>query len=290
MGAAIPTARPAQVDIRPRRMDFVFDQNTPRHWLGGDPFLTHLFNALSLTFPEGERFFVDSVRLYRDRIMDPAQQKDVSGFIGQEAFHSREHEALNQWLAEQGYPVGELERRVKKLLSFPRRFAPMQRKLAITCALEHLTAILANDLLQHSDVRERIHPAMRPLWEWHALEESEHKAVAFDVYRAHVGGYMTRVLVLVLATSMLMLVGSYFQYRLLKVDGLHRRPGLWLRGVWSLWRPGGMLFRIVPAWLAYFRPGFHPWQNDNRDLIQRYQKQFDNEKYFPSGVIHEGKN
>ena len=66
------------------QLDFKLDE-IPRYWFGGDPFMTRMFDALSLTFPDGERYFIQSVRLFRDQIQDPELQQRVADFIRQEA-------------------------------------------------------------------------------------------------------------------------------------------------------------------------------------------------------------
>src|SRR5919107_5419717 len=177
---AIPTRR---ISFGPSLADL------PKHFAAdGDPILSHLAAALSSVFPDGEDFFVRSVRHYRDRIEDPVLKKQVAGFIGQEALHGREHRVLNDRLAELGYPTKQAEAITRKGLALRTRFAPPAANLAATAALEHFTATLAELLLTNEDARSMFgHDTMRDLFLWHALEESEHKAVAFDVYKA-IGG------------------------------------------------------------------------------------------------------
>src|ERR1043165_1664518 len=154
----------------------------------GDLILSHLAAGLSSVFPDGEDFFVKSVRHYRDQITDPELKRQVAGFIGQEAMHGREHRALNNRLDELGYPTKRVEKFTKWGLELRTKYAPAKANLAATAALEHFTATLAELVLSDETTRKQFgHPAMRDIFLWHALEESEHKAVAFDVYKA-VGG------------------------------------------------------------------------------------------------------
>src|ERR1700722_6051261 len=163
--------------------------DVPRHFAaGGDLMLSHLAAALSAVFPEGEDFFVRSVRRFRDQITDPELKRQVAGFIGQEAMHGREHRAFNARLTQLGYPTQRFERLTKRLLTLRERVLPDKSNLAVTAALEHFTATLAELVLSSQETRDLFgHEAVKDLFVWHALEESEHKAVAFDVYRA-VGG------------------------------------------------------------------------------------------------------
>jgi predicted metal-dependent hydrolase len=149
---------------------------------------SHFTAALSGLFPDGEDFFVRSVRHYRDQITDPVLKRQVAGFIGQEAVHGREHRLLNRRFAELGYPTRRFERIAKWGLGTRERIMPPIANLALTAVLEHFTATLAELLLSDEETRRLMgDEAVRNVFLWHALEESEHKAVAFDAYRA-VGG------------------------------------------------------------------------------------------------------
>ncbi|MDZ7732962.1 MAG: metal-dependent hydrolase [Acidimicrobiia bacterium] len=161
----------------------------PKHFAkDGDLIQSHLMAVLSSLFPDGEDFFVRSVRHYRDQITEPELKRQVAGFIGQESVHGREHRVFNDRLDELGYPTKRIEAIVRRLFEFREDKVPASSNLAVTAALEHFTAVLAELLLTDPDLRELTgHPAVTELFAWHALEESEHKAVAVDVYRA-VGG------------------------------------------------------------------------------------------------------
>ena len=93
-----------------RRISFEKALRTvPRHFgADGDLIASHVVAALSAVFPDGEDFFVRSVRHFRDQITDPALRRQVAGFIGQEATHGREHRAFNDRLHELGYPMSLL--------------------------------------------------------------------------------------------------------------------------------------------------------------------------------------
>ena len=68
-------------DIVPReQLSFGFDQDIPKYWFGGDPFKTRLFDAMSLIFPPGERFFMTCVRDFRDQITDFSIEEDFLRF------------------------------------------------------------------------------------------------------------------------------------------------------------------------------------------------------------------
>ncbi|MBA3981810.1 MAG: metal-dependent hydrolase [Alcanivorax sp.] len=266
--------KPDQVSITPQRMGFDFD-GAPRYWCRNDPVLTHFLNALSLTFPDGERFFVDAVRAFRDTVTDPERQKEISGFIGQEAMHSLEHDTFNQMLASQGYQE-EAEggqKLARYLINEGRKRLSKEQQLAATAALEHITAILANRLLKDPSLLADMHPSVRQLWMWHAIEEIEHKAVAYDLYQDVVGSYRMRVRTLLAATLALGSYTSKYTWAFLKKDGMHRRPLVLARGLWRLFGINGVLTRTLPDFVSFLRPDFHPWQEDNSALIEAWRAQ-----------------
>lgn len=267
--------KPAHVGITPQRMGFVFDPaRVPRYWADRDPVLSHFLNALSLSFPDGEQFFVDSVRHFRDRIPDAERQKEISGFIGQEAMHSLEHRHFNDMLKAQGYEAlsNKAVSVAQYLIKMGQREYSPRTLLAMTAGLEHITAILAHAILSRPELLEKIHPDVRPLWLWHAIEETEHKAVAFDLYEDVCGDYAMRVRAFLSGSLGLGIFASVFTWRFLKQDGLHRRPWKLLPGALTL---GDLLLKTLPDYLDYLRPGFHPWDEDNSALIARYQVQVD---------------
>lgn len=267
--------QPPSVRIRPQRMGFDFDPAAvPRYWFAGDPVLTHFLNALSLSFPEGEQFFVDSVRNFRDVAKGEERQQEISGFIGQEAMHSLEHKAFNAMLAAQGYAevAGKGNAVARYLCNEGRkRFSP-RSQLAITAGLEHITAILANAILSRPEILADMDPSVRMLWVWHAIEETEHKAVAFDLYRDIDPGYRMRVRAFLSGSLGLLMFSSAYTWRFLKEDGLNRRPLALIKGGWRL---GKLLVSVLPDYLDYLRPGFHPWDDDNSALIARFKQQVD---------------
>jgi predicted metal-dependent hydrolase len=264
----------AFVKIVRRRIDFSFDPDAvPRDWYREDPHLTTFWNALSLFFPEGERFFVESVRRFRDRIDDPEQRAAIEAFMGQEAMHGRGHRSFNDLVRSRSPRVVEqTDRDVRRLLNLARRTLSTRGRLAVTCALEHFTAILAEQLLAREDHGAASHASVRPLWIWHALEESEHKAVAFDVYRAVGGGYARRVAVMLLTTVLFVAETAITHTRLLRAEGRLADVRGWLRALDYFWLRPGLFRRLLPAYLDYFRPGFHPDDRDTSSLLDTWRE------------------
>jgi predicted metal-dependent hydrolase len=245
----------------------------PKHFAAhGDVIASHLMASLSSVFPDGEDFFVRSVRNFRDRIDDPVLKRQVAGFIGQEAMHGREHRALNGRLDELGYPAKRVERFTKWGLETRERFLPPVSNLAATAALEHFTATFAEVLLSSEAAREQVgDTVVRDILLWHALEESEHKAVAFDVYKAVGGSERLRVLTMNLLTfgflggmavqTFVSLLGDrdFYRWGPLKES--------WGRFVGSPFLSRGTWRRLRD----YNRPDFHPDDHDNAALVDAWR-------------------
>ncbi|WP_375176404.1 metal-dependent hydrolase [Marinobacter mobilis] len=260
-----------------RRQDFEFSE-VPRHWVESDPFMTHVFNALSALFPDGERFFVASVRAVREKVEDPQLQKDIGAFIGQEAMHAKEHGNFNAGAINQGFDIPKLEGWTRRFLSAANLPLLNNQRvhLAATVALEHFTGILSAQLLRREDLVELIDPSMRDLWAWHCIEENEHKAVAFDtfakVYGKGIANYAIRMGVMALATTLIMIAIHAFIVELMREDKELGNLKSWVKGLNRLWGPKGMFTQIVPEYLDYFKPKFHPWDHDTNFLLHQWRK------------------
>lgn len=266
---------PAGLEIRPRQLDFDLPNPLPRHWHGGNAFKTHMFNAMSVLFPEGERFFIHSVRLYREQIQDPLLQEQIRGFIGQEGHHSHEHLAYNQRLRELGYDIDYLERRLKSRLAFVKKHLPSSAQLASTCAVEHFTAIMADALLKEPQWLEGADPKMARLWRWHALEETEHKAVAFDVYQQTCGNRWRLRSAMLQSTIFFTWDTTKGLVHMLKRDGLLWNWRVWRDGLIWLWGKDGIFRKLVGVYLDFYRSDFHPWQHNNLELVARFKGDYE---------------
>ena len=268
------SAAPApQASFPVRRMDFSF-ADSQKYWWSGNPFMTQFMNNLSSLFPYGEKFFVDSVRGVREQIKDPQLQKDISAFIGQEAMHSKEHAAYNDYAAKHGIDLERLELRIKVLLEWITKISTKKHRLAATCALEHFTATMAEQLLQREDLTTQMNdPKLYQLWMWHAIEENEHKAVCYDVYQKVYGGYFTRVGMMAISTVIFFGVIGWFQLHLLRKDGQLFNWRSWGKGLKTLFGPrNGFLTKLILPYLDYYRPGFHPLDHDSKALEKRWRQ------------------
>lgn len=257
--------------IKPRHAPVSFDREIPRHWFGGVPVATHLANGVNLLFPAGERFFIRSVRRYMDLIADdPALLDQVKGFFGQEGRHAAAHERFFEVMEAQGFKTRRFLEAYEHLAYevLEPTFSPEVR-LSVTVALEHFTAIMAEGALRDG-ILERAHPELQRLLSWHAAEEIEHKAVAFDVLRRVNPSYALRMSGLALATAALLGFWVAAAAMLLKQDKSvdpRRALGEWAR----MPERRSILRRVFLRGIReYARRDFHPSQNDNYDLARGF--------------------
>jgi predicted metal-dependent hydrolase len=267
-------ATPAGHVPKVRRPQFEFDESLPTWWYANDPFRTLLLAALSASFPPGERFFIDSVRHYRNQIADPALSEAIRAFMGQEAHHARGHKALNGFLEERGIGLSRLEREIQAMMDRLRKTQSPERQLAHTVAVEHFTALMAEEILLASDTLSEMDPRMAAIWAWHAIEESEHKAVAFDVYRAIGGSEFVRVTEMMTVSVLFPLFTALHLLQLMKEAGELTNLKSWLGGLSYLWGRPGVLRRILPSYLRFYSPHFHPWQHDARALVEQAKQKY----------------
>ncbi|MGJ3255526.1 MAG: metal-dependent hydrolase [Alcanivorax sp.] len=259
-----------------RRPQFAFSEaeDMPRYWWDNDPARTLLLAALSASFPPGERFFIDSVRHYQDQITDPELKKAIKGFIGQEAHHSREHELMNGFLQERGVDLARLEREILGFMNLMRKHLSPERQLAHTVAVEHFTALMAEEFLLKYDALEQMDPRIAPIWAWHAIEESEHKAVAFDVYKAIGGSEFTRVTEMMIVSVLFPVFSAVHLVQLMKEDGQLGNMKSWLGAVNYMWGRPGVFRKLLPSYFKFYSPNFHPWNHDARDLVEKAKKKW----------------
>src|ERR1700712_3034569 len=246
----------------------------PKYFANGDIVMSHVLTVLSSTFPDGEDFFVRSVAAVKDEITDPKLRADVEGFIGQEEMHGREHRVLNEHLATLRYPTRGIGRYVKGLYWVRERIQTKQVNLAFTAALEHYTATLAELLLTSDAARDAVgERGAKDILLWHALEESEHKAVAFDVYKAMGGTEGMRIVIMWL--THLLFVGEtsiMAAISLLKDRYALTHPLELLRSLLRLPTSPFLSMRAAKMLAQYHQKGFHPNDRDTTELVAEWRE------------------
>ena len=257
-----------------RRKTFDVENALATDWHGGSAFVTAWFNAMSLLFPLGEKFFIDSVVYFQEEIEDPKLRDEIRSFRAQEATHRIQHQKYNELLCRlRDYSLERFEKDERARMAWAYRELPARRRLAGTVANEHLTAIMAHDMLSNNDVLIGADPAIAGLWRWHGVEETEHKAVAFDVFIA-VGGTVSE-------RRQALLLNTFFFFKdtmrnlciMLQKDGKLWSLREWATGFKYLFIKPGILRRVFRAWFGFFRKDFHPWQVDNRQLVREWEKE-----------------
>lgn len=245
---------------------------TARHWLGGDPYATAFYNALSAVFPRGEAFMIESLKPWASRVPD-GLAADVKIFIEQEAAHSREHASMNRALIRAGYDIAPLDRAIRQFVEFFGRTDALTR-LGATMCIEHLTAIVAAEMLADPRHLQGCEPDIRKLLLWHGIEEIEHKAVAFDVWMwatrdwSAARRWATRSAMITAVSISFFINRTRGQVELLRQDGIG-----WTQALPQMLRygfgKGGIGRRILRPWAHFLKPGFHPWQIDDHALIAK---------------------
>lgn len=261
--------RPKAIGITVRRLHFN-PKAIRRHYFANSPVMSHLLTALSSTFPIGEQFFVHSVRNVRDQVQDPALQAQIAAFIGQEAMHSKAHAEFNDAWRRDDYNLDRFQAWLARKDSYIKNLHP-KIQLAITCAFEHFTALLGGYILQHPEVLSTLDDDAMKLWVWHAIEEIEHRSVAFDVYQAVYGDDKIRKMIMRSVTTGFASLTFYSASRLFLQDQKKSLPkvGGNLFGVYLL---GKMLLQMFPEYLSYYKKDFHPAETDYSQIIQYWKK------------------
>lgn len=276
MTATPQSHSPDGLEFGPRRKSFDIEAVLASDWHGGNAFRTAWFNSMSMLFPLGEKFFIDSVRHFKDQVEDSQLLAEIGGFQAQEATHRLQHQKYNELLCKaRGYDLVRFEKNERARIEWANREMSAIRRLAGTVASEHLTAIMAHDMLTRKDSLVDADGQIASLWRWHGVEETEHKAVAFDVYLAVRGTVRGRRLAMIHSTIFFFKDTFRNLFIMLRNDGKLWRPRVWLSGLKFLFVKPGILRRMFIPWLKFFRKDFHPWQNDNRHLVDEWQQEED---------------
>lgn len=252
------------------KLDFKLDHTIPKYWYRGDAFVTRFWDGICATFPEGERYFMSSVRQFRDRVTEPKLAQEVKDFIRQESQHGIVHTEFNQILQDQGMPIEGLVTFQKQLFTSRLEKRSPEFNLAVTAACEHITALMAECFFEHKATMDHADYRVRAMLAWHSIEEMEHKAVAFDVMKMAGISYAMRVWGMVFLTTNFTLNSLYICNQFLKADGFSVRERIRLarKGLPAIFGHQGMLAPMAKPWLDYFRPDFHPWHTP---AVSQYQ-------------------
>ncbi|WP_313033806.1 metal-dependent hydrolase [Acinetobacter sp.] len=250
-----------------------------RHYFANSPIMSHLLTALSSTFPIGEQFFVHSVRNVRDKVKDKKLQAQIAAFIGQEAMHSKAHAEFNAAWRRDDYHLDRFQAWLKRKNSNVKGLHP-KIQLAITCAFEHFTALLGGYILRHPEILASLDEDTIKLWVWHAIEEIEHRAVAFDVYQQVYGDDKVRRMIMRSVTTGFASLTFYSATRLFWQDKKKSIPKV-TGNLLGLYLIGKMFVQLLPEYLSYFKADFHPSEIDYTDIVNDWKQRLATEYLHP---------
>jgi len=255
-----------------RKTTFPFEKRGFRkYWHGNSPFLSFFYAAFSSAFPAGETFFLKSVLYFKDHVSDKKLRKDMEQFAIQEAHHTQQHNKFNGVVETQGLNMKKAESRNADFLRWVKnRYSPIDQ-LSFTVAFEHFTAMIGNQLLKKSKFFEGADPGVVALWMWHSAEETEHKSVAYEVFQHCGGGYWSRIKTMPLACYKLFSILFINQWEMLREDKSLQFTD-YIRGLTSIFGWNGLVSSLLPEFIRYFSPGFHPWEIDNQELYIKWLK------------------
>lgn len=255
---------------QPLRLEW--PDSLPMNWNNNSPFMSQFLNALSVNFPDGERFFIDSVKAFKDKITDEQQLKEIQEFTKQENWHRHVHIQYTEWMERKGLPAKNVESEMSKFWSrLATKWSPMSC-LAATVCVEHITATNAELFLSYRTNLKRMHPHFEQVWRWHGIEEIEHKAIAMDVYNK-VGGTVGRRR---LAMCMVLMYYTYYMFK---------NTFRFLQAYQELWKwqtikdaikmlfdnQSGVIRCSFPYIIDFMRADWHPNQTDHTVLL-KYSK------------------
>ena len=276
--------RPKAIGITVRRPQFN-PKAIKRHYFANSPVMSHLLTALSSTFPIGEQFFVHSVRNVRDNVTDEKLLAEIAAFIGQEAMHSKAHAEFNDAWRSDDYNLDRFQAWLARKDRYVKNLHP-KIQLAITCAFEHFTALLGGYILRHPEVLSTLDDDAVKLWVWHAIEEIEHRAVAFDVYQHVYGDDKIRRMIMRSVTTGFASLTFYSATKLFMQDKKKSFPKLG-GNIFGAYLLAKMFIQLTPEYLSYYKAGFHPAEIDYSKIVDYWKTRLADDYQFEGFQDHQ---
>ncbi len=237
--------------ITPRDYHFNFS-SMPASWLDNNPYLTHMFNGPSIGVPYMEGLVNFAVKRCLDKITDKELLDDCLHFIKQETFHSREHIKYNQQLRKLGYHSDIIANKIKKKLNqVKKKWSPLT-VLAMGVAFENLVSAVSITVFEDQILKDANMP-IKDFWEWHLMEELEHKTVLFDLYQHLGGGYLRRIIMYTLATSAYCYYSLQIYLQFVKKDG-----GSKIKAFFFVTSKKSFFMKSLLRSFAFYKFDFHP--------------------------------
>lgn len=263
-------------ELKKRKVVIDFDENIPAHWFDGDAFLSRYFDSFSLAFPDLERFMIEVVReVTADLPAEDPVKKEAKIFIYQEAQHSIVHDHYNKMALASGVSAPKMDRFLKWSINWMNKNLSLKSRVAVGAGIEHFTSLMAEHFIA-SGLFSPAHPKMRALWEWHSLEELEHKCVLFDVYKEGCkGSYLQRAIIFVGGVFYANYLSINYAKELLESEGVKTERFFFFKSLRRLFGKNGVLRSLVRPVFYYFKPSFHPNDIAEPELLKHWAKAYD---------------
>lgn len=243
--------------VRPLQFDLSSVGEHDLVWSRTCPEFSVFMNALGLHVPHFERYLIHALRQAREQVQDPQLRRDISAIIGQEAHHAKNFLQVNQALARRYPQVARFDAEAKQHFGTCAKNDSLKRLVGFTAGYETFTflagiIILPNYQRWFADSD----PVMKAIWVWHQVEEVEHGAVAFDVYKFLYGRceWYRKWMVLAALTH---IAGETIKtyLHMVRTEGWLRNP---LKAIKTLGFCASMLTRLLISALPVLRKSYHP--------------------------------
>lgn len=264
-----------------RKPEIHFDESIKKYHIGNNAYKTFYFIAFHLMLPEGERFFIRSAQNFSSKIQNAKQRKQVMEFCGQEGNHSNTIQQYLNMLNFWGYPVERLQNKTRTFLNRVLKKFPKQFQLAFTVGTEHLTTSMVEALYEAGTINDKeTCLKIRFFWYYHALEELEHKAVAYDLFsEIYPRSYFLRCLSSLFINCVIFYFIRSFIKEMVKYDirmGRLTKQEFERSKKEVIKSKKGAKFKTTfrRLLLSFYKPGFHPNQNNTDSLLEDHQKEY----------------
>jgi len=270
-----------------RKVVIDFDNDIPAHWFGGDAFMSRYFDSFSLAFPALERFMIDVVRdITKDLPKDDPVKKEAKDFIFQEAQHSIVHDHYNQQVLKSGVQAPKMARFLHWSIALMNKHLSLKSRVAVGAGIEHFTSLMAEHFIA-SGMFSTAHPKIRALWEWHSLEELEHKSVLFDVYKNGAkGGYFRRAVIFVAGVFYVNYLSINYAKELMESEGEQTGRFFFFKSLRRLFGRHGVLKSLRAPTFHYFKPGFHPTDIKAPEIMHHWAEAYENTNDALAASLH----
>lgn len=267
------------IPVRPLKFDFKDVAEDDAIWSQSSPLFAMFANALTLHVPYFERYLVRAMGKAKRKITDVSLLADVESLIGQEAHHANAFIGFNT-LLKRRYPKAQaLESHASQGFAKRMKSDDFKSMVGFTAGYETFTFLAGMMFLGNYDAWfADSDPSVKALWVWHQVEEVEHAAVAFDVYKHFFGAnewYRKRMVVVALTHIATEVTKAYLH--MAKVEGYFKSPLKGLQAVGFLTKVlSTMLWDVRPVFSKHYHPRNHPLATSRQNGIaigwRRFQK------------------